>query len=308
MKSKYKTALKAAGSLILLFVLIRQINIFKLMETLKGASFHLVILAIGASFFRIFLISVGWKKILKVSFEKSYKFILSLIAINTVVPMKAGRIGAPVLLKKIIPDINKERSIGATFFATIIYTFLYGVFTILGVFLIGLPSSILPAAILASGLYIGASLLMIQLGSNGMSHPWIEKLIQFLPNKLKFEGKSVEKNLKEIATVENTGFYSFFWILSFLPVQGLRLYLIFASLGYTFSNPLILLLLPVLAYSVTVIPISLGGVGLAEFSAYSIFVFMGVPSSIAISVAFLDRFITAYLPAMVGSSLIAKTG
>ena len=56
----------------------------------------------------------------------------------------------------------------------------------------------------------------------------------------------------------------------------------------------------VTAYSITLLPLTPGGIGVTEATAVAVFAGLGIPESVAIPVIFLDRFLGVYLPALLG--------
>ncbi|MCO8246697.1 lysylphosphatidylglycerol synthase transmembrane domain-containing protein [Haladaptatus sp. AB643] len=83
--------------------------------------------------------------------------------------------------------------------------------------------------------------------------------------------------------------------LSFVVLSGVRFGVIGTSQGLELS-PLLYLLIPTLVYSVTVLPISIGGIGITEVTGTTVLVALGVPPGLAASVVVLDRIFAAYLP------------
>jgi uncharacterized protein (TIRG00374 family) len=72
------------------------------------------------------------------------------------------------------------------------------------------------------------------------------------------------------------------------------------SFGVTVQPAILLPLYLVTAYSVTLLPLTPGGIGVTEATATAVFVSLDVPSAVIIPVIFLDRFLGVYLPALVG--------
>ena len=94
--------------------------------------------------------------------------------------------------------------------------------------------------------------------------------------------------------------YTAGFVMSLLVVPGLRVWLIFESLGIGFEPALLLPLYLVMAYSVTLLPLTPGGVGVTEATATAVFVALGVPEAVVVPAVFADRLLGAYLPALAG--------
>lgn len=95
------------------------------------------------------------------------------------------------------------------------------------------------------------------------------------------------------------GLYASGWIASRMVFPGLRVWLLLQALNVEFS-PLLLPVVLVTAYSVTLLPITPGGIGVAEASATLVFAALGVAEPIIAPVILVDRFLGVYLPSLAG--------
>ena len=104
------------------------------------------------------------------------------------------------------------------------------------------------------------------------------------------------------------GGYTLGWVFALLVAPGVRTWLLLAAAGVQFDPSLALPLSPVVAlplalltaYAVTLLPITPGGIGVAEASATLVLGALGVPPAIAGPTILIDRFLGTYLPAVVG--------
>jgi uncharacterized protein (TIRG00374 family) len=94
--------------------------------------------------------------------------------------------------------------------------------------------------------------------------------------------------------------YAAGWCGALLLAPGLRVWLLFDALGTGFEPALFLPLYLVAAYSVTLLPLTPGGIGVTEATATAVFVALGVPAAVVVPVVFVDRFLGVYLPALAG--------
>ncbi|UPM42981.1 lysylphosphatidylglycerol synthase transmembrane domain-containing protein [Halocatena salina] len=95
------------------------------------------------------------------------------------------------------------------------------------------------------------------------------------------------------------GLYTGGWIASRMVFPGLRVGLLLDALNVGFS-PVMLPVVLVTAYSVTLLPITPGGIGVAEASATLVFGALGVAEPIIAPVILVDRFLSVYLPSLAG--------
>jgi uncharacterized protein (TIRG00374 family) len=94
--------------------------------------------------------------------------------------------------------------------------------------------------------------------------------------------------------------YAAGFVLARLVAPGLRVWLVFEGLGIGFEPALFLPIYLVMAYSVTLLPLTPGGVGVTEATATAVFVALGVPETVVVPAVFIDRLLGTYLPALVG--------
>ena len=85
--------------------------------------------------------------------------------------------------------------------------------------------------------------------------------------------------------------------------ESFRLWVLLRAFGVDFDF-FYLLLIPSLAYSVTALPISLGGFGITEVSGLLVFKAFGLSPEIALAAVFLDRSLSTYWTFLVGALLV----
>ncbi len=96
------------------------------------------------------------------------------------------------------------------------------------------------------------------------------------------------------------GTFAVGWSIAMLVVPGVRTWVLLEAAGVSFQTPLLLPLALVTSYAVTLLPVTPGGIGVAEASATLVLASLGVPAGVSAGVILVDRFLGVYLPAMVG--------
>lgn len=96
------------------------------------------------------------------------------------------------------------------------------------------------------------------------------------------------------------GAFGLGWAVAMLVVPGTRTLLLLEAAGTGFDSPLLLPLVLVTAYAVTLLPVTPGGVGVAEASATFVLAALGIPAGVSASVVLIDRFLGVYFPALLG--------
>lgn len=125
---------------------------------------------------------------------------------------------------------------------------------------------------------------------------------------LKFKNILEEVENSKVRITKDKKRFALYWPIIWVSTTFLSAFR-FWFLFQAFSRDLnlsILFVLPILAYSVTVLPLSVGGMGAAEISGVYAFVVIGVEEEIAFSVILLDRVLSMYLIAMVGAFTISS--
>jgi uncharacterized protein (TIRG00374 family) len=94
--------------------------------------------------------------------------------------------------------------------------------------------------------------------------------------------------------------YGVGWLGALVLAPGLRVLLLLWGFGSGFEPAILLPIVLVAAYSVTLLPLTPGGVGVTEATATAVFVALGVPSDVIVPVILIDRLLGTYLPAVAG--------
>jgi uncharacterized protein (TIRG00374 family) len=197
-----------------------------------------------------------------------------------------------------------------------LYAVLYGAVSVVGFALAYRQFSLALALVLllSTALYIGAGAVVLFAGTrlDAMDAlvarlaaiervPIVGDQLAELAAKLPaFAGASAE-SFDELASDPAVIVrYAAGWAGAMVLAPGLRVWLLFTALGVNFEPAILLPAYLVMAYSVTLLPLTPGGIGVTEATATAVFVALGVPSAVVVPVVFLDRFLGVYLPALVG--------
>jgi uncharacterized protein (TIRG00374 family) len=103
------------------------------------------------------------------------------------------------------------------------------------------------------------------------------------------------------------GLFVVTWIVAILLIPAVRIWILLSATGVSGFDPLFLPLYVVVAYSVTVLPLTPGGIGVTEATAVAVFIALGVPEGAIVTVVFLDRVFGVYLPSLFGWLPLIRT-
>ncbi|SEV83911.1 lysylphosphatidylglycerol synthase transmembrane domain-containing protein [Natrinema salifodinae] len=84
-------------------------------------------------------------------------------------------------------------------------------------------------------------------------------------------------------------------ILTVVCIVGLRFAIVTSSVGVSFPVAYYFVI-PVLVYAVSVLPISVGGIGISELTGTNVLIALGVEPDVAAAIILLDRSISFYIP------------
>jgi len=237
--------------------------------------------------------------------------------VNHVIPSKAaGHSVAPLIVRHYTEtDWSEAATIAAL--NTGLYASLYGWVALvgLGLFATRLPRSVLVIVALSTAIYVVAGAVVVLAGRRlevaGTVFAALAKVASAVPRigdrlaalvgkapSFTEESAAVFRDLSSRPAVVVP--YALGWAGTLMVFPGLRVWLLLTGLGGEFSPAVALPLVLVMAYSVTVLPLTPGGVGVAEASATLVFTSLGVAPEIAGAVVLVDRTFGVYLPALLG--------
>jgi uncharacterized protein (TIRG00374 family) len=242
---------------------------------------------------------------------------LSVNFVNQLLPSRlSGRVAAPFILKA-ETAIDYGDATAAAGVHTAIYAIYYGLVSLLGVVAVvgRIGTGLLLVLLLSTGLYLVAGMIVL-LG--GMNLTFLDRFVEALSGvvgRLPRIGPTLAdtvRSIPDVTAASADGFrrlavdpgvwlrYAVGWAIALVVAPGIRVWLLFTAFGAGVESAVLLPLYLVAAYSITLLPLTPGGIGVTEATATAVFVGLGIPSSVAVPVVFLDRILGVYLPALAG--------
>jgi uncharacterized protein (TIRG00374 family) len=237
--------------------------------------------------------------------------------VNHLLPSRgAGQSLAPLAIRH-YTDHDWSEAVSLAGLSMGLHTFLYGSVAVigLGVFAAQLPHGLLlilggsaglylaiGTAVLAAGRRLDALSVLAPTARRGLARLPIvgERLTGLFDRFPSFTANAAAVFQELSSNPRLLSIYVLGWAGTLLIFPGIRVWLLLTTLGASFTPAILLPVVLVTAYAITLLPLTPGGVGVAEASATAVFVALGVPEAVAVPVVVLDRFLGVYLAALLG--------
>jgi len=259
----------------------------------------------------------------RTSFTAAARIDLVIKFVNHVIPSRvSGHSLAPAVVYH-CTDHDWSESVGAAGTHTGVYALLYGTFSGVGLVLFAdrLPYGVLLLVALSTAVYVVVAAVILFTGRNLDTFSGVPHRLSGLVKRLPYLGKRVGALMTKLPSLASDSaaafrsitddrralvLYASAWTGTLMVFPAVRVWVLLSAASVSFTPAWLLPLALVVGYSVTVLPITPGGVGVAEASASLVFIALGIPESVAVSVIVVDRFLGVYLPAVVGWYPVAR--
>lgn len=237
--------------------------------------------------------------------------------VNQLLPSRlTGRLAAPFVLRSKL-ELSYADATAASGIHTALYALLYGAVGLGGLVLAyhRLPIGLTILLGLSIGLYLVSGTAVLTVGTNLKRFDWVVSGTTRLLGRLPLVGDALAARADEAVafTADSHGSfrklagdprlwtrYTAGWLVAMLLAPGVRVWLLLSAFGVSFEPIALLPVYLVMAYSVTLLPLTPGGFGITEATTTAVFVGLGVPSAAIVPVVFADRFLGVYFPALAG--------
>lgn len=236
--------------------------------------------------------------------------------VNQLLPSRvSGRSVAPLVVRRRTGQ-PWSAAVAVTNAHTGLYAVLYGLVAVLGLGLIArrLPPALALVVGLSTALYVAAGAAVL---GGGARFDLVEGAVRRLAPavaRVPRVGERLAARMEDLSgiAVESADLfrsllapgrlarYALGWTVVLVLVPAVRVWLLFSVFGHAFAPAVTLPFVLVAAYSVTLLPLTPGGIGVTEATATAVFAALGVPVGIAAPAVFLDRALGGYLPALAG--------
>ena len=289
--------------LILVIILIYFLNPSQIITTLLSVNFFYLILAILVYALTLFVLSYRWKKNLidmgiRLSYMEAYSAFVGGVLLSDVTPGRIGELSRPLLIGK---DNQGSKSI-----ISVILDRFIDIITIIPLGLIGILFFI-PGEkgklLWALSIPVCVIVVIIILWHSNIS---LEKIIA----RMGFTGitnitQKCSNAFASITSPKKLVFRSVFLTIIAWCGHAIRLTIIAAALGYSLQSFYLVFILPLISV-LSLVPVTISGLGLVEGGLALVLSDMGIPLSAGLAIAFLDRAVTVFFHIVVGLPAMKK--
>lgn len=315
------TAARYGVAIAALAWLLTQFDIASAIDLLTGVRLEATIAIVAVSVLAICGRVYSWYAVISpiapVRFRTAAGTTLIVNFVNQLLPSRlSGRVAAPFVLRSQTGMAYSDAA-AATAVHTGVYAVYYGIAATAGLLLAlsQLRVELVVLLALTTSLYFAAGLAIIVAGTN---LSYLNRLIGWLAEiaaRVPCVGEALAARIAGLLAVTDSSTAAFTtlarssamwlrygagWIVDLVVAPGVRVGLLLLSFGVTFEPLVALPLYLLVAYSVTLLPLTPGGIGVTEATATAVFVALGVPGEVIIPVVFVDRFLGIYLPSIAG--------
>lgn len=308
-------------SIVALVWLVQQIEWSRIMGMIAHMSYVIIGVILAITVIQLLCRFSMWHVLInglhRTPFVTAAQVNLTVSFVNQIIPSRvSGRSVAPVVLRY-HTDYSWSDVVSVTGLHTALYALLNGGVALIGLVLFASEFSfgllvvlgvsaglyiIIGPIILLSGFRIDSTVeVLVRVGERLNGLPIIGSLIEKVSQKLPSFTENTANTFRQLATnLPVIALYSAGWVGGMMIIPGIRMWLLLGTLNVEFSSILLLPVALVTAYSVTLLPLTPGGLGVAEASATLVFVSLGVPAAVIAPVILIDRLLGVYLPSLIG--------
>ena len=289
-----KFILKLAVSVVLIYLIFKFVGINKVYNELVDINLLYIFISIFFTIFLIIFKAIRWKNIIgmfhtNLNIVSSIRYTLISIGFSLVTPGKVGEF----IKVKYLTDKTGIRYLKS--FITVVVDKGFDIVAMLFLALLGL--SLLNefadwSHLLISGFIIYLLILILIL-------VFFDNVLKIIPYFLPTRYKG---SLKRMVLTRKLYLESIILSLVIWIILSIQAFFIIKSLGVSVSFFMIISVVPLMALS-SLIPISIGGIGVREVIAIFFFLLIGVTAEKSTVFSLLYTFITAGIPAITGTFL-----
>jgi len=295
--------------------LVVQTDVAALQTVVFDLDLSTILLLVAMSVFGVLAMIYSWYALFITFRPVGFLDISDVVLVNyfvgQLVPSNVSALALMPLLTGIVTDVRTSVSTGVVAAHTALYAILYALVGGIGLLFVlpNLSISLRVVILLSVGMYAALAVMIVVFTYR---YTMFSRLAdRIIPSLLgldkrfgdRFEGfgnetrASIEAIFRNEATVFR---FAIAWAIGMMFVPAVRFYLIMGASTNATVSALLFPLYIVTSYSITVIPITPGGIGVAELNATFVFTALGFSAEVVVAAVLIDRFLGIYLPSLLG--------
>jgi uncharacterized protein (TIRG00374 family) len=292
-----KKAAKLLIGLLIIAALLYKFNLSEVALTMRSAKPMYLMLGIFVYSITFLILSTRWRMILthmdaNIPLSQAYQAFAGGVLLSDITPARIGDLSRPLMIRDRI-DVNKG-------FASVIIDRYVDILT---VFTLGFAGILLFSQLFGAHLGFAAIFLLIVFLPTSLlwiNRPLMIRQIERLGwARLTDLAHSFDYAVKTLENIPGLMIRCIFMTIIAWITQALRVILIAKSVGYDVPMQVLFLLQPLIS-ALSLIPITISGLGLVEGGLTALLAALGVPLAAGISIALLDRAITVAFHILAG--------
>ena len=304
---KWKTFFSFFGILLFIYVLFK-LNLVVVFQEIKNSNWGFIFLAISLVGFLLITQTIKWhviarKQKMKISFIESFKINLISGFYGFVTPSKMGTLIRADYLKKYSKDMGK----GLANFVLDKILDIISVFLIFFIFFIKFKEkfSFVPILLFVA-IFCGLILISLLIFKKNLINPILSFLLEKIApkkikEKIKMNFKTFHDDIPDKKYLPLFLFLNIFnWILTYFIT-----FIVGLAVGVNLNFIYFLAILPI-STLISLIPITINGIGTREITLISLFALFGISSEKVFSMSIINILIANILPSITAIFLILK--
>lgn len=299
------------------------------LRRVETVSPNVLVLVVGASLLGILAYAFTWHVLLNefapVQYRDAAELSIAVLFVNQLLPSRlAGRSAAPFFIRQ-NDGLSSEEAVVVTTVHTVLHSVLYGVCSIVGLIAAFqyLPISLLALVAVSTALYFTPLFAVLAFVRQhrivNYSFRGFQRLVRVL-SRFSERLDGADTSLREFALEVRHALtqwesprksivpYTLGWSVSQIVAAGLRLAALFVAFGGSAEYGFLLPFYLILANSVTLLPLTPGGMGVTEAVSALVFTSLGVQPDVVVPAIVLNRMLGVYLPALCGWYPATRSG
>ncbi|MBC7078863.1 MAG: flippase-like domain-containing protein [Methanothrix sp.] len=294
---RHKKILRLAFGLLLVAFLLHRLGPASVVHTILSAMPAYVLMAISVYAVTFLILSTRWRMILhdmggNVSLISAYQAFAGGMILSDITPARIGELSRPLLVRDRIEISRGLASVLIDRLSDILTMLILGAFGLILFFrngMIAIPLMLAIVVLTSVAIWRRRTEIAGKLSGSD----------RLAPIARSFDDLSAIKDIR-LVMIRSVLLTIIAW-----ATHALRVYILASSVDQTPSLQMLFFLLPLVS-ALSLIPVSISGLGLVEGGLAALLASQGIPASTGLSIAFLDRIVTVAFHIIAGGRAASR--